>query len=105
MNQHKKQNTFRFSDANPIAEVLQQVIQTNNLEKGLDQMEIIDIWKNLMGNGVWSYTEKIVFKAGTLTVKISSPALRTELNYGKEKIVTMINEALGKQIVNKVVLS
>ncbi|MGB2387054.1 MAG: DUF721 domain-containing protein, partial [Flavobacteriaceae bacterium] len=30
--------------------------------------------------------------------------LREELNYGKDKIIAMINEELGKEVVKKVVL-
>jgi hypothetical protein len=37
-------------------------------------------------------------------VSLTSSVLREELNYGKDKIIAMINEELGKEVVKKVVL-
>ena len=43
-------------------------------------------------------------KNKTLYVKLSSSVLREELSYGKEKIIKMINEEMGKEVVTKLVL-
>ncbi|MDX1784359.1 MAG: DciA family protein, partial [Aequorivita vladivostokensis] len=40
----------------------------------------------------------------TLYVQLSSSVLREELSYGKEKIVKLLNEELGKELIKKVVL-
>jgi hypothetical protein len=37
-------------------------------------------------------------------VQLSSSVLREELSYGKEKIIKMLNEELGKDIVKKLIL-
>ena len=57
-----------------------------------------------MGNGINNYTSDIQLKRDTLYIQLTSSALREELSYGKEKIIKMINEELGKDIVNKIVL-
>jgi hypothetical protein len=40
----------------------------------------------------------------TLFISLSSAVLREELSYGKSKIIQMMNEALGKELITKIVL-
>jgi len=96
--------SIRQNNANPMADLMKHFIKANNLEKGMQKMSVEEEWKKLMGPGVSNYTEKITLKSGTLLVKISSAALRNELDFGKEKIVVLMNEALGEKLIKKVVL-
>lgn len=98
------ERTVRQSEANPMSALMQRFIKVNNLEKGFQKINVEKEWDNLMGPGVKSYTEKITLKGGTLMVKISSASLRVELSYGKEKILKMMNDSLGEEIIKKVVL-
>jgi len=94
----------RFSIESPIGDILKQVIEQNKLEAGLDVVNVRNTWKNLMGNGVNSYTTEIQLKGNTLYVALSSSVLREELSLGKEKIIKMINEELRKDLVSHLVL-
>jgi hypothetical protein len=57
-----------------------------------------------MGVNVNSYTTEIYLKNKTLYVSLSSSVLRQELSYGKQKIITLINDEIGTKIINKIVL-
>jgi hypothetical protein len=57
-----------------------------------------------MGNGVNHYTTNVQLKREVLYVDLSSSVLREELSYGKEKIVAMLNEHLGKDLIKKLIL-
>ena len=70
----------------------------------MDKIDVQQAWKNLMGNGVNSYTKEVVLKGTTLYVALTSAVLREELSYGKQKIIKMINEELGKEVVKDVIL-
>ncbi|AEH01708.1 MULTISPECIES: DUF721 domain-containing protein [unclassified Lacinutrix] len=87
-----------------ISDALKDFVETNNLEKGLDKVNVREAWANLMGNGVNNYTTAIELKNDTLFVQLSSSVLREELSYGKEKIVKMLNEALEKDLIKKIIL-
>ena len=84
--------------------VLKEFVSSNKLQTGLDKVNVEDAWKHLMGNGVNSYTTQVLLKGSTLYVQLSSSVLREELSYGKEKIIAMLNEALGKTLIEKLVL-
>ncbi len=94
----------RTSNESSISEVLQQFIQVNKLEAGMDKIDVEQAWKSLMGNGVNSYTQEVILKGTTLYVKLTSAVLREELSYGKQKIIAMLNEDLRKEIVKDLVL-
>ncbi len=79
-----------------------EVLKENNLSKGMKKISIEENWASLMGNGVVSYTQEVTLRGATLYVKLSSSVLREELSYGKEKIRTMMNEALGKEEIKKI---
>ena len=87
-----------------IQDALKDFVETNKLEKGLNKVNVKDAWANLMGNGVNNYTTAIELKNDTLFVQLSSSVLREELSYGREKIITMLNETLGKELIKKLVL-
>lgn len=95
----------RKNEHSPIEDILKEFVETNHLQEGLDKVNVREAWQSLMGNGVNNYTTAIELKRETLYVRLSSSVLREELSYGKEKIITMLNESIGKDIVKKIVLS
>lgn len=94
----------RNNDNQSIQDILKSFVSENNLEKGLDKVNVSEAWAKLMGNGVNNYTTGIELKHETLYVQLSSSVLREELSYGKEKIISILNESLGKEVVKKIVL-
>jgi len=94
----------RLSNDSPISDILKEIIQTNKLQPGIDQVAVRDAWKSLMGNGVNTYTRNVILKSGFLYVELTSAVLREELSYGRQKIIKMINEELGREVVTDVIL-
>ena len=94
----------RLSNQSTVGDVLKQIIQVNKLQPGMDQIDVKDAWKNLMGNGVNSYTKNVALRGSTLYVELSSSVLREELSHGKSKIIAMINDELGRDVIKEVVL-
>lgn len=87
-----------------LGEALEEFITTNKLQKGIDKVNVRDAWKKLMGNGVNNYTTGVELKQDTLFVSLTSSVLREELSHGKSKIITLLNEELGKDLIKKIVL-
>lgn len=94
----------RHTEHRTISEVLKDFVSEHRLEDGLDKIDARDAWIQLMGNGVNNYTTNVILKNDTLYVSLSSAVLREELSYGKEKIIRMLNESLGKELIQNLVL-
>lgn len=96
----KRQNEFHS-----IQDLMKDVIKDNKLTKGMQQLSVKEAWAKLMGKGVVSYTNNVTLNGKTLIVNLKSSVLREELGYGKEKIIKMMNEELGENLISKLLLS
>ncbi len=94
----------RYNQHRNMGEALNEFIKENKLQQGIDKVDAREAWERLMGNGVNNYTTQVELKNETLYVSLSSSVLRQELSMGKTKIIAMINEELGKELVKKIVL-
>ncbi|GAA4238942.1 DUF721 domain-containing protein [Postechiella marina] len=94
----------RIKENLSISDALKEFVSENKLEKGLDKVNVADAWAKLMGNGVNNYTTAIQLERETLYIQLSSSVLREELSYGKQKIIDMLNEELGKTVIKKLIL-
>jgi len=96
--------SIRKDEPQGIGDVLRQFTKNNKLEKGLDNAKVVDLWEKLLGPGVQAYTKSVRLVGDTLYVQLSSSVLREELAYGKENIISMLNEELKKEVIKQVVL-
>lgn len=87
-----------------IGDILKDMIGHGKLQKGLDKVSVRDAWFDVLGEAIAKYTTDVKLERDTLYVQLSSSVLREELSYGKEKIIKLLNDALGKEIVKKLVL-
>ena len=84
----------RDNDTSKLKDLIPQMLQENKLQKGMDQIYVKETWSDVMGKGVANYTESVTIKGQTIIVKLTSAALREELQYGQDKILRMMNESL-----------
>ncbi len=102
---NKKFNPYkRLHEESSIQDVLGKMISGYNLEKGIDELNVREAWIKLLGPGIAAYTQQVELRKDTLFVSLSSNVLREELSYGLDKIIAMINEDLGKEIIKKIIL-
>ncbi|WP_298547543.1 DUF721 domain-containing protein [uncultured Aquimarina sp.] len=94
----------RQNDLQSINNVLKEFVSENKLQKGLDKVEVRDVWEQIMGPAIHKYTRNIKLDRETLYIELTSSVLREELSYGKEKIITNLNEGLGRELIKKLVL-
>ena len=96
----KKQNDF-FQ----LKDILPEFLEKNKLQKGIDRISAKEAWENVMGKGVMSYTADVTLSGETLVVQLTSATLREELSYGKEIIISRLNDALGRDLIKRLRLT
>ncbi|MGQ7871047.1 DUF721 domain-containing protein [Sunxiuqinia sp. sy24] len=94
---------MRRSNTQKLSEVLRDYIEQNKLNKKLTEVELIASWETVVGRTIARYTESLKISNGTLFVKTSSPALRSELVMMKEQLKARLNEHAGNTIVHDIV--
>ena len=87
-----------------IGEALQQFLKKSRLKTGVQAVQIEEVWENIMGKTVAKYTDKLQIIGSTLFITTSVAPLKNELLYQKDKIIQMVNESLGENVVKEVVI-
>lgn len=87
-----------------MSDALKEFVKENRLNRGLDEVNITELWNSELGPAVKKYTTGVKLQREVLYVQLSNSVLRQELSYGKTKIIQLLNEAMGKEIIKKLVL-
>lgn len=95
---------MKRTETQPLKEVLRQYVDALGAKHKLKEKSIRQTWDKLMGPFIANKTTNAYMKNKILYVHLSSPALRQELSMMQSKIIQNINEFLGEDMVQKVVL-
>ncbi|MCB0586663.1 MAG: DUF721 domain-containing protein [Phaeodactylibacter sp.] len=87
-----------------LKEALKAMIDHYRLRGKLNQNRIKSLWLQLMGPSIAAYTKEIRLYRKKLFLSIDSAPLRQELSYGREKIKKMLNEELGEEYIEEVII-
>ena len=87
-----------------LKDVLKEMIETYRLRSKLNQTKIKALWGDLMGPSISRYTTDIKIRGKKLYVNINSSSLKQELSMGRDKIRKIINEELGEEYIQEVVI-
>lgn len=94
-----------MSDSQPLKKVIDQLLRAYGYQDQLDELDLIKIYEELVGNMFAKHTKKIFFKNKTLHIKLDSAALKQELSYAKEGLVQKLNAEMGRKIVENIVVT
>src|ERR1700761_4020075 len=87
-----------------LGDAMRKFLQQSQLKGSIQALQIEEIWEQIMGKTVARYTDKIQIHGQTLYVNTSVAPLRQELLYQKDRIIEMVNEALGDKAIKEVVI-
>lgn len=102
MEDNWKKYIVKHNDKN-IRDVLGDMMGSNKkLNRGFASVRIQNAWTIEMGDMINSYTKKIYFSGGILTVYLTSAPLRQELSMSKQKVIDLINAACQERLIKDV---
>ncbi len=87
-----------------IKQAIENLLKAYKLNDKMDEKKLIGSWEELMGRMIAKHTKDIVIRNKQLIVTLDSSALRNELALAKTKIVKIMNEKAGKEVITEVVL-
>lgn len=79
-----------------------QNLRVNGLEMPLQQKRLVEAWPELAGDVIARYTLNAYIVNQTLVVRLSSPALRQELNMRRDYYVALLNHHVGAQVITDI---
>ncbi len=87
-----------------LKEVIDQLLKAYKLDDKLAERRLIASWESVMGAMIAKHTLDLYIKHKQLFVSLDSAALRNELSLAKTKIVKMLNDEVGTEVINEVIL-
>ena len=72
------------------------------LAEGYQSSRIDEVWREVMGKSIASYTGKIQMKGQILYVEITSSPLKKELAMSRDKIIGLLNESMGSGLIREI---
>lgn len=93
---------MKRKDAMPLSAILDEILQQNNLDIGLDAARARQAWKEAMGEAVDKCTTSIQFSKGVLYIHLSSSVLRNELFMNRRQLIDRLNSHIGRKIIQNI---
>ena len=94
---------MKHSNEQTLREVLDSFLKRYKLNDGVYEAQLIKSWEKIAGTYISQHTEKIFIKKGHLFVKISSPALKNELSFAREKLVKALNDSVDRHVIDEII--
>lgn len=86
----------------PLKDLVLQVLREQGLETPLNQKRLVDSWPEVAGPIVARYTLNTYIYNQTLYVRLSNPALRSDLSMRRQELTEKLNTAVGEQVITDV---
>lgn len=93
-----------MAEETPLKELIDKMLRSYGLGPKLDQVKLMKVWEEVVGQMISRHCRDLYFKEGTLTVILDSAPLRQELSLAKTKLIDRLNQKMGKTMVQKLVL-
>lgn len=95
--------TARRADTIPLKEGLQNLVRAYQLGGKLSEVTLVASWERVMGKAVALKTKEVYISKGKLFVRLTSAPLKNELVMAKTRVLELLNQAAGEQVVSEVV--
>ena len=89
-------------EAKSLGELLREAVEENQAAVRFDDINAINAWPVVIGEGIASKTMKPYIKDGVMTIRVPSAPLRHELNMMRSRLAKAINAEIEKEVVKEI---
>ena len=82
-----------------ISDALVSYLRESGLEQSVLDVQIEEVWSQVMGDVVTRLTRSVEVRDGVLYVRVNSAALKTQLFENRFEMVRKLNEAVGAKAI------
>lgn len=85
-----------------LKDVLLRNLREQGLETPLKQKRLVEAWPEIVGPVITRYTLNSYIYNQTLFVRLSNPALRSDLSMMRQELVNKLNAVVGEQVITDI---
>lgn len=95
---------MKRTEAQSIGEIFNEILHQNHLDDTFNEQKACYLWPEVVGTQINRRTTRRFVDRGVMHVYISSAPLKSELEFLKSRIVTLLNEAVGAPVIKALVI-
>lgn len=92
----------RKSNSANMKTLIDKLIRSYGLESKMQELDVMSEWENIVGKMIARHTKDIQIRNKVLYITLDSAPLKHELLMSKTRIIELVNEKSGKQLVEDV---
>ena len=85
-----------------LGQALKTFLRTSGLGTLLKHSHIIKTWQQIVGPEISTHTRLVAFRRGTVEIAVDSSALRNELEFSRQRILTQLQQEIKKPFIARV---
>ncbi len=93
---------MKKSNEQSLGQVIEELLVAYKLKSKLNEFRLIDSWEKIMGSAIAKRTEELYIQKKVLYIRLNSAVLREELFSARDKIMHMLNEEAGNQVIEEI---
>lgn len=92
------------SNDQTIKEAIDLLLETYNLKERYLETSVGIHWEEIAGKAIANRTLEVYIKQKKLHLQLSSPILKQEILLSKKKLILLVNEKMGGEVIKDIVL-
>ena len=89
-------------DVQQVKDLILRSLREQGLEMPLQQKRLVEAWPIVAGPVVARYTLNTYIYNQTLFVRLSNPALRSDLSMRRQELTEQLNKYVGNQVITDI---
>ena len=89
-------------DVQQVKDLILRSLREQGLEMPLQQKRLVEAWPIVAGSVVARYTLNTYIYNQTLYVRLSNPALRSDLSMRRKELTEQLNKYVGNQVITDI---
>ncbi len=96
-------NPGRKKEVAPLEAAFNELLKAYRLEDKFKEKQLVSSWGEIVGKTIADRTSSVFVKDKKLFVKLSSGPIKKELMLNRSKVLALIEEKVGKGIVEELI--
>lgn len=93
----------RGSDIN-IKQAIDQMLDTYKIRKKFDETALVAGWPEIIGAAIANRTQQLYVRDRKLFIKVESAVVKNELVLMRSMIISRLNEHVGQEVIDDIVI-
>jgi predicted nucleic acid-binding Zn ribbon protein len=89
-------------DVQQLKDLILRNLREQGLETPLLQKRLVEAWPQVAGPVIARYTLNTYIYNQTLYVRLSNPALRSDLSMRRQELTRLLNDFVGEQVITDI---